>query len=244
MVASDVDELARIGAALVRDEAQRSMEARGQFRLVLSGGETPRALYARLAEDEAYRDFPWPFTQVFWGDDRHVPPSHPDSNYRMAYETLLRHVPIDASNVFRIHTEWTDPAEAARDYEATIRDVCRLGPREWPRFDLVLLGIGADGHTASIFPGGPALQERTRIVVAPWVPIHRSFRITMTLPVFNHAARVVFLAAGQAKSAAVAAALRPPADEEPPPAALVQPVDGELTWLIDAAAAQLVQPTS
>lgn len=242
-VAGDVEELARVGAALVRDEAWRAVETHGVFRVVLAGGETPRALYARLA-DPSFRDVPWDLTQVFWGDERHVGPSDTESNYRMAFDTLLSRVPVNPSSVFRIRGEKPDAEVAARDYDATIRHVCGLDAGQWPRFDLVLLGLGTDGHTASLFPGSPALQERSRLVVAPWVSDRRAFRITMTLPVFDHALHVVFLVSGAAKAAAVAAAIQPPKDADPPPAALVRPTSGRLSWLLDAPAAQFVQSVS
>ncbi|MCA1585157.1 MAG: 6-phosphogluconolactonase, partial [Acidobacteria bacterium] len=162
-VAGDLDELARMGASLVREEAWRAVDVQGVFRVVLAGGETPRALYARLAEPP-FRDVPWERTQVFWGDERHVGPSDTDSNYRMAVEALLSRVPVNPSNVFRIRGEKPDAELAAREYDATIRHVCALQAGEWPRFDLVLLGLGTDGHTASLFPGSPALQERSRLV--------------------------------------------------------------------------------
>lgn len=243
-VVHDADELARVGARFVTQATGEAVALRGVCRLVLAGGETPRALYTTLARDSAYRTLPWDRTYVFWGDERHVAPEHPDSNYRMAWEALLRHVPIKPDQVFRIHAEHADAAEAASDYETTIRQACGLSPFEWPRFDLALLGVGADGHTASLFPGHPALRERERLVVAPHVDEMRAFRITMTLPVFNHAAHVVFLAAGAAKAAAIAAALQSPPDSIPPPAGLIRPMDGEVTWLLDHAAARLVQSAS
>lgn len=240
IVSRDADEVARTGAALVVEAATRAAAEQGVCRLVLAGGATPRALYAILAHDPASRALPWGHTQVFWGDERHVGPEHADSNYRLAWETLLRHVPVRPEHVFRIRAELPDAEQAALDYETTIRRVCDLSPFEWPRFDLVLLGIGADGHTASLFPDSPLLRERERLVVAPYVERLHASRLTMTLPVFNHAAHVVFMAAGEAKAAVIAAALEPPANATPSPAALIRPMDGQVTWLLDHAAARFV----
>lgn len=244
IIAIDIDELARTGAGIVHDAARSAVANRGVFRLVLAGGDTPRALYTQLAHDPAYRDLPWDRTQVFWGDERHVPPHHPDSNYRMAHETLLSHVSIPSTNVFRMYAEETDVEQVARHYEATIRRVCALGPGDWPRFDLVLLGIGTDGHTASLFPASPALLERSHLVVPVHVDARPPVRLTMTLPAFAHAAHVAFLAAGPTKAASVAAVIQPPAGAAAPPAALVRPADGELTWMLDRAAAKFVQSQS
>ncbi len=240
VVAADAKEMTKAAADLVFERASRAVAAAGVFRIALSGGTTPGALYARLAEDARYRALPWDRTEVFWGDERHVGPDDPDSNYRLARDTLLSRVPVDPTRVHRVRAENPDARRAAADYESTLQLVFGFAPGEWPRFDLMLLGLGGDGHTASLFPGSAALDERKRLVVAPWVEKLRAYRITMTLPVFNHAAHVMFLAAGPGKAAAVAAALDPPRDATPPPAALVRPLEGELTWILDRDAARLL----
>jgi 6-phosphogluconolactonase len=240
MVFQDASQLTSAAADLVLDRATRAVAATGVFRIALAGGGTPRALYATLAGERRYQPLPWNRTDVFWGDERHVGPEDPESNYRLAWQTLLNRVPVDPARLHRIRAEDPDATRAATQYERTLQLVFGLAPGSWPRFDLVLLGVGADGHTASLFPGSPALLERSRSVVAPWIDRLRAFRITMTLPVFNHAAHVMFLAAGADKGPAVAATVDPPPAAEPPPAALVKPTDGELTWMLDRQAARFL----
>ena len=211
------------------------MAARGAFTLALPGGTTPGALYALLADPAAAlaARMPWERTQVFFGDERHVPPGHPDSNYGMAREALLARVPVPAENVHRIRGELPDAAGAAAAYERELRAV--LGPV--PVLDLMLLGLGEDGHTASLFPGSPALEERERWVVAAWVERLGAWRITLTLPVLERAREVVFLVCGAGKAAALRRALRGTAEDKPVPAARVRPRDGRTLWLADRAAA-------
>ncbi len=209
--------------------------ARGSFALALPGGSTPKALYALLAD--ARRPFaariPWGRTQVFFGDERHVPPDHPDSNFGMVRQALLAHVPVLAGNVHRIRGELPDADAAAAAYERELR--AALG--EPPALDLVLLGLGEDGHTASLFPGSPALEERERWVAAPWVERLGARRITLTLPALEAARQVLFLVTGAAKSAALRRALREPAGAESVPASRVRPRSGRVLWLADRAAA-------
>lgn len=214
--------------------AAEAVSARGRFCVALSGGSTPRSLYSLLAGGSA-PSIPWDRIYFFWGDERHVPPADPDSNYRMANEALLSKVPIPTSNVFRIPAEENDAEAAAVAYEQTLRAFFRLDPGEFPRFDLILLGIGLEGHTASLFPGSTALEERTRLVVANWVEKLKADRITVTLPVLNHAACVMFLASGSDKAEILREVLENPAADLP--AQKVQPGNGRLVWLLDRAAA-------
>jgi 6-phosphogluconolactonase len=216
-------EFAALASAAVRNE--------GRFTVALSGGSTPRNLYSLLATNPS---IPWDRILFFWGDERHVPPDHPDSNYRMAHETLLSKVSVRPENVFRIHAELKDAEAATEAYEQDIRTVFNLRPGEFPRFDLVLLGLGPDGHTASLFPGTRALEERKRLVVANWVDKFKAYRITLTLPVLNHSACVMFLVSGADKAQAVREVLK--SDGEGPPAKSVRPVAGRLLWLLDKAA--------
>src|SRR5437879_4199365 len=176
-----------------------AVSKRGRFTVALSGGSTPKALYQLLVERYAAK-LPWAQIFFFWGDERHVPPDHPDSNYRMAFEALLSKVPIPSENIFRIHAEEKDADIAAREYEQTLAPVFHLKSGEFPRFDLMLLGIGPEGHTASLFPGTRALREKKRLVVANWVDKLNAYRITMTLPVLNHSACVLFLVSGRDKA--------------------------------------------
>ena len=228
------------GADLFQHAALESVAERGQFSVALAGGTTPRALYTRLAEDAIRREgVPWPHTEFFWGDERYVPPGDPQSNYRMAHDAMLSKVPVSSKQVHRVHSEHPDPVEAANRYEDEIRRVLE-GTGPIPRFDLVLLGLGADGHTASLFPGSPALVERSRLVVANWVESLHAHRITMTLPLLNAARLLIFLVTGEEKAAAVQAILRGRPDSATLPAQLVRPTDGQVRWLLDSAAARLL----
>jgi 6-phosphogluconolactonase len=203
------------------------------FRVVLSGGSTPLRLYEMILE--AGSDLDWHKVRVFFGDERTVPPDHPDSNFRAAYETLLDAAPVAEAAVFRMHCELG--AEVAADlYEQTIRGEFQLQPGELPRFDLILLGMGADGHTASLFPGTPALEERERLVVANPVPQLNTTRLTLTYPVLNAARAVLFLVTGAEKAPALRACLTGDIATRPP-AGRVQPTDGRLLWYVDRAAA-------
>jgi 6-phosphogluconolactonase len=236
----DAAGIARAAADLVLATARAALAEHGRCAIALAGGSTPRALYRLLAVPPWRDAMPWADILWFWGDERHVPPDHPDSNFRMAHDALLSQVPVPAANVFRIEAEDPDPAAAAVRYEARIRDALGLGPKVFPTFDLVLLGIGADGHTASLFPGTVALRETRRIVVANRVPQLDTDRITLTAPAINHAARVVFLVAGADKAPALAAVLEGPRDPDRLPSQLVAPDSGPALWLVDhAAAAQL-----
>jgi 6-phosphogluconolactonase len=179
----------------------------------------------------------------FWGDERHVPPTDPDNNYRMVEEAMLSKIPVAAGNVFRIKTENPDAAAAAEDYEQTLRKFFALEPGQFPRFDLILLGMGPDGHTASLFPGTTALQEKSRLVVANWVEKMKTHRITLTLPVLNAARCVTFLVSGTDKAPALKAVLEADVPAEQYPAKLVKPSDGKLIWLIDRAAASQLTST-
>ncbi len=242
-ILADKESLTRAAAAEVTARAASAVAARDVFTLVLSGGSTPRDLFALLADpDESFRArLPWEKIHFFWGDERHVPPDHPDSNYRMAKESLLDPMRIAAANVHRIQGENPDAAAAAADYERELRTFFHLEagtPEGPPRFDLVLLGLGPEGHTASLFPGSPALAERERWVVAPWVEKFSTFRITLTPPVLNRAAAVLFLAAGEEKADALHAVLESVGDADLYPARIVRPEEGDLLWLLDRAAAK------
>lgn len=203
------------------------------FTVALAGGRTPRRVYQLLATERFKDRVEWSKVHLFFGDERTVPPTHPDSNYAMVYEALISKVPIPAKNVRRIIGEG-DANENARSYENQLRIFFAGLP--WPRFDLVLLGMGEDGHTASLFPNSDALQEKSRWVVATKNERGQE-RITLTAPVFNHAANVMFLVTGKEKAQRLAEVLRPQAGSEPLPAQAITPADGSLEWLVDAAAA-------
>jgi 6-phosphogluconolactonase len=237
VVVDEVAALARAAAQEFSRCATEAFTARGRFCVALSGGNTPRAVYSLLADQ--YRDLGWDKVFIFFGDERHVPPDHPDSNYRMAKETLLSRVPLPADNVFRVRTELAADA-AADDYDRRLREFFKLARDAWPRFDLILLGIGEDGHTASLFPGSAGLQERSRLVVANWVERFQSYRITCTFPVLNHAVEDLFLVSGESKSQVLREILRSPVGQAVYPAQKVRPENGRLLWIADRAAAHLL----
>jgi 6-phosphogluconolactonase len=223
-ICADADALARTAAEHFVTQAARAIAARARFFVALAGGSTPRATYELLATDEFVTRVAWPRVHVFWGDERCVPPTHADSNYRMAREALLDHVPIPVDNVHRIAGE-LDPAQAAVSYEAELRATLGAGRR----FDLILLGMGSDGHTASLFPGTAALDEQERWVVENYVGQLNEWRVTLTLTAINRARQVTFLVSGPSKAEAL---VRIRAGESLP-AGLVQPLEGKLTWLVD-----------
>jgi 6-phosphogluconolactonase len=213
-------------------QALDAVAQHGKFSVALSGGSTPKSLYTLLASG-AFPKFPWDKTYFFFGDERHVPPDNAESNYRMANEAMLPKVP--AQNVFRIPAEMKDADAVAGIYEQTLRKFFSLTPGEFPRFDLILLGLGPDGHTASLFPASAALSENKKLVVANWVEKFKTSRITFTFPVLNHAACVMFLASGPDKAGILREVLENPRADLP--SQKVRPQDGKLIWMVDRAAA-------
>lgn len=217
---------------------ERSVEAvarRGLFTVALSGGSTPKSLYQLLAEAPFRDRVPWPKIHFFWSDERHVPPDHPDSNFRMANEAMLSRVAVLESNVHRVRSENPLAADAAEEYEDTILEV--TGER-LPQLDLILLGLGTDGHTASIFPDSDVLKETTHPIAAPWVEKLKTHRITMTLPLLNNGASVLFLVSGAEKAEIVKEVLKGP---EKYPAQAVKPTKGELLWMLDKEATAKIE---
>jgi 6-phosphogluconolactonase len=224
-------------AALFASLAADAIATRGAFSVALSGGTTPKAVYSRLADEEAVGALvQWQRVIFFWGDERHVPPDHRDSNFRMARKSMLSRLPVDPGKVWRIKGEYADAAQAAAEYERDLRQV--FGADALPRFDLVLLGLGADGHTASLYPGTEALYEERRLAVANWVPALNAHRITLTPPVLNNAADVLVLVQGRDKADALEAVINGPYEPERLPAQLIRPVSGRLRWLVDPSAAR------
>ncbi len=213
-------------------QATEAVRKEGKFTVALSGGSTPKRLLALLATKPSV---PWDKIYFFWGDERHVPPDDDESNYRMAREALLSKVPVPAENIFRIHSEEKDADDAAQQYEKTLRDFFHLSPGQVPRFDLIFLGLGPDGHAASLFPDSAALNERKRLVVANWVEKFKTDRITFTFPVLNAAACVIFLASGPDKAPILHQVLEN--SKANLPSQEVLPTNGRLLWMIDSAAA-------
>jgi 6-phosphogluconolactonase len=239
IVSEDAATLADVAAQAIAECAAEAVDARGRFMVALAGGTTPRTTYERLAQPPRRDRMPWDRTWIFFGDERSVPPDHPDSNYRMAHQALLSKVPIPRGQVARIRGEADDPEAAAADYGRRLGEAFQSRRGELPRFDLILLGMGVDGHTGSLFPGSPVLKEVFRPVAA----VHAAAasipqRVTFTLPVINAAARVMFLVAGAEKAKVLKAVLNDSGSSLP--AALVRPLNGRLTWLLDRAAAALV----
>jgi 6-phosphogluconolactonase len=239
LVVSDVEELSRTAANILVHKITEVLQNKEIFTLALSGGSTPKSLFALLAkkDDSYYSQIPWNKVHFFWGDERHVPPDHIDSNYRMTNETMLSVVSTPAENVHRVRGENPDSSAAALEYEQVLRSFFQLGAGQVPRFDCVLLGMGGDGHTASLFPHSSALHERDRLVVANWIEKFQSYRITMTVPVLNNADNIIFLVSGAEKADALKAVLE--GDEVPDqlPSQLIRPAHGHLLWLVDEAGA-------
>jgi 6-phosphogluconolactonase len=213
-------------------QANAAVRARGKFTVALSGGSTPKSLFTLLATKP---NVPWDKIYFFWGDERHVPPDDPESNYRMANEAMLSKVPVPSENIFRIHSEEKDAAEAALQYEQTLQQFFHLAPGEFPRFDLIFLGLGPDGHAASLFPDSKALEERRRLVVSNWVEKFKTDRITFTFPVLDEAACVIFLASGPDKAAIVHQVLENSGANLP--SQKIRPANGRLLWMLDSGAA-------
>jgi len=238
-VYENAEELALKGARHFARLADQYVLGSGRFTVALSGGSTPKAMYAFLAKAPFQDTVPWSSIYFFWGDERAVPPEHQDSNYRMAKETLLSRVPVSESNIFRMRAENADPAESARDYSRQLQEILRSGSE--PRLDLVLLGMGDDGHTASLFPFSPALKVTGEMVAANFVDKFQAYRITLTAKAINLARNVTFLVSGADKAEALQHVLEGPFQPDEFPSQLIRPDDGGLLWMVDKSAASLLQ---
>jgi len=232
----DVSALAQKATSIFVSAAQQAVRERGVFRVAMAGGSTPKALHALLVTDPSRSQLPWDKMQIFFGDERHVPPDHADSNYRMVNETFLSKTPIPPGQVFRIKAELRDTERAAQDYEQILRTQFGLKRGELPRFDLMMLGMGNEGHTLSLFPATTALRDNGRLVVRTWVGKLYTERITCTAPVANHSAAVMFMIAGRDKAPALKAVLEGPYEPEQLPSQLIKPANGKLFFLVDSAA--------
>jgi 6-phosphogluconolactonase len=232
------------GAALAEAVAEQlitrawsAIAARGRFSIGLSGGSTPRGLFEMLAHEPYAPRLDWSKIHVFWGDERSVPPDDPDSNYGMAREALLSYVPLPEENVYRMRGE-LPPAEAADQYEQVLRD---FFADQKPRFDLLLQGMGDDGHTASLFPHTKGLRERNRWVIPNYVPKLDTWRITLTVTAINAAREVIFMVSGAGKAKALHDVIEGPHQPETLPSQFVAPANGEVVWVVDEAAASLLR---
>jgi 6-phosphogluconolactonase len=241
-----VDDASALNRSVAKEflhQAFAAIRERDTFTTALAGGNTPRLAYQQIAA--TWKVAPggpvdWSRVHLFWGDERHVTPDDPQSNYRMARQALIDRVPIPPENVHPVQSSLPDPHEAASHYAAEIRDFFQFGPGELPRFDLVLLGMGADGHTASLFPGSGALDARERLAVAAWIEKVSAWRITLTLPVINNAANVMVLVSGREKAETLRAVLEGPEASPPLPAQRIRPTSGSLLWIVDREAASLL----
>jgi 6-phosphogluconolactonase len=232
------------GAAIAKRAAQEFVQAaasavreKGIFKVALAGGSTPKALYNLLATDPSlHSQVPWDKMHLFFGDERHVGPEHPDSNFRMARESMISKVPLKPDQVTRIKGEYPDAEQGALEYEKELRDNFKLRDGEYPRFDLLLAGMGNEGHTLSLFPGTKALHANGRVVMRNWVGKLYTERITLTVPAASNAARIMFMVTGADKALALKAVLEGPYEPEQLPAQFLQPKNGKLLWLVDTAA--------
>ncbi len=236
------------GAAIAKRVAQEfvqvaaaAVKEKGSFTVALAGGSTPKTLYGLLVNDPALKgQVPWDRMYLFFGDERNVGPEHADSNFRMATEAMLSKAPIKPEQVTRIKGEYKDTEKAAAEYEQALRAGFTLREGQFPRFDLVLLGMGNEGHTASLFPGTKALHETQRIVARNWIGKLFTERITLTAPAINNAALVIFMITGSDKALALKGVLEGPYEPEQLPAQMIQPSNGELQWLVDTAAGSML----
>ena len=232
------------GAAIAKRAAQEFVESatsavreKGSFNVALAGGSTPKALYGLLVTDAALRSqVPWDKMHLFFGDERHVAPDHCDSNFRMATEAMISKSSLKPEQVTRIKGEYPATERAALEYEKALREYFKLKDGEYPRFDLLLVGMGSEGHTLSLFPGTKALHAEGRAVVRNWVGKLYTERITLTAPAASNAARILFMVTGADKALALKAVLEGPYEPEQLPAQLLQPKNGKLLWLVDTAA--------
>lgn len=243
----DAEELAVKAARYFARLADQYVVGDGLFTVALSGGATPQAMFKLLAQEPYYSTVPWSEIYFFWADERCVPPDHADSNYRAAYELLLSKVPVKPENIYRFNGENEEPADAAEVYSLKLQRFFSTGlaanrtitapMAAYPRFDLVLLGLGADGHTASLFPNTVALKAQGKIAVANYVPQLEQRRLTLSAGSINNARNVTFLASGKEKAEALRQVVMGPSRPETLPAQMIKPASGTLLWLVDEAAA-------
>jgi 6-phosphogluconolactonase len=231
------DDAYTLAAQTIVDLAQQAVKANGKFTIALSGGSTPKKLYELLTSPAWQSKMPWAQTEFFWGDERYVPSTDDSSNYRMTQQAMLSRVTVPAEHVHRVPTE-KEAQEAAALYEKEVRQVVPAGADGLPEFDLVLLGLGTNGHMASLFPYQPALHEKTKIVIAEYIDEVKMTRLTFSAPLINAAKQVVFVSLGKDKATVVKDVITGVFDPERLPAQLVRPSHGKLTWILDAGSAE------
>jgi 6-phosphogluconolactonase len=240
-ILKDSSAIARRAAEKFISLAQSAVQRSGSFSVALAGGSTPKILYSLLAADPDLRArLPWDKMHLFFGDERHVGPDDSQSNYKMASETMITKAPVNPDHVHRMKGEYPDAEKAAAEYEQVLRSHFHLTGAELPRFDLVLAGMGDEGHTLSLFPGTKALHAEGRTVVRNWVGKLFTDRITITAPVACNAAMILFMVTGKEKAPALKGVLEGPYEPEQLPSQLLQPTNGELLWLVDQAAGNML----
>ena len=240
-VFANATEIACHAAADVVRIANEAAAARGVFTIALSGGSTPKTLYTLLAEHPSLRNsLPWNKIKVFFGDERHVGPGHADSNFQMASDAMLSKAPFKSEQIHRMKGEYADTAQAAQEYEDVIRREFDLQTGAFPQFDVILLGMGNEGHTLSLFPGTKALKETERIVTRNWVGKLCTERLTLTARAANNAHNIIFMIAGADKACALKSVLEGPYEPEQLPSQMIQPAAGTLSWLVDEAAGSML----
>ncbi len=243
-ISPDAQSLMKAAAEHVVKKASLAIKARKRFTIALAGGSTPKSLYCLLSSPEYRTRLEWEKIEFFWGDERHVPPDHDESNYRMAHETMLLPLTIPEHHVHRIHGELPKAEEAADQYEDVLRTAFECTDSQIPQFDLILLGMGPDGHTASLFPGTDAVHESTKWVAAPWVEKFQTFRITMTPVLLNQARQVTFLISGREKSMVLRDVIEGSLQLDLLPSQVIHPTSGHLSWLLDQEAAHDLSTSS
>lgn len=236
-VCPDLAELSEQAARFFVDVARQAVGREGRFTVCLSGGSTPRSTYGLLVREPLRNAVSWRHVHIFWGDERCIPSDDPDNHYRMAWDLMLSKLPLPAENIHPVRGAASNPEGAAVEYEALLQSFFGLASHGIPSFDLIFLGMGADGHIASLFPGSAGLSESRRLVVSHYVSQLQATRLTLTLPVLNHARQIIFLVSGESKAPALRAVLQGGGTQEELPARLVRPVSGRVLWLIDEAAA-------
>jgi 6-phosphogluconolactonase len=240
-ILKDNPAIARRAAEEFVKMAQSAVRQNGSFSVALSGGSTPKLLYSLLAKDAELRaTVPWDKMQLFFGDERHVGPDDPQSNFKMAAESMFNKAPLKQEQIHRMKGEYPDAEKAAQEYEQELRTHFHLKNKELPRFDLVLAGMGDEGHTLSLFPGTKALHSEGRAVVHNWVGKLDTDRVTITAPTANNAVMILFMVAGKDKAPALKSVLEGPYEPEQLPAQLLQPTNGKLLWLVDEAAGSML----
>src|ERR1700686_359169 len=240
-ILKDNPAIARRAAEEFVKMAQSAVSRKGSFSVALSGGSTPKLLYSLLATDADLRaKISWDKMHLFFGDERHVGPDDPQSNFKMASETMITKAPLKPEQVHRMKGEYPDPERAAKEYEQDLRTYFHLKNAELPRLDLVLAGMGEEGHTLSLFPGTKALHPQGRAVVRNWVGKLYTERVTLTAPATNNAEMILFMVAGKEKALALKAVLEGPYEPEQLPAQLLQPTNGRLLWLVDQTAGSML----